>query len=262
MHSVASKVSEVSGTLAPSQQKVSCSLQCETSSSFRERSQPIVTTPGLTPKYLPSPLPTSASRVPTGRASRYSFTRCQYTLRLPRVWFQWMAILSYTRTTWSNSSSPGFNSLAGSAPGFNACRKVRLTLLPLGTTAPSILSLRRGVIACDHLNLASPDRINKLRAGKCSSLRTGAGGEVASLGASAGSFLVSVMTMSLSKLRMKISGPKQVSVSVWELMPWPGRYSLIVSWLMGRMLSLLLLVGAESVLALSSALLVTAVNAG
>ena len=152
-------------------------------------------------------------------------------------------------------------------------------------------------MACDHLYLASPDRINKLRAGKCSNLRTGAGGDAASLSASTGSlainrgkirvrlifsmsepkynchcvcrntrqfpyFLVSVITMSLSRLRMKISGPKHVSVSVWELMPWPGRYSLIVSWLMGRMPSVVLLATAESVLALSTVLLVTVVNAG
>jgi hypothetical protein len=46
------------------------------------------------------------------------------TLRLPRVWFQCMAMLSYTRTTWSSSSSPGCRRLAGTAPGCNACVNV------------------------------------------------------------------------------------------------------------------------------------------
>jgi hypothetical protein len=117
---VASKVLLVSGSLTASQQKVSCSAQCETSSSFSDRSQPIETTPGLTPKYLPSPLPMSASRVPTGSPSKKSFTLCQYTLRRPRVWFQCTAMLSYTRTTWSSSSSPGCSNMGGSSPGFNA----------------------------------------------------------------------------------------------------------------------------------------------
>ena len=70
---------------------------------------------------------------------------------------------------------------------FHTCLNVKLTLLPLATTLPLILSLRRGVIAWDHRYLASPERINRLRAGKCSSFRTGVGAEVASLGASAGS---------------------------------------------------------------------------
>ena len=88
MQRVASNMSLTKGSFTASQQNVSVVSDdsfLETDNNVSDRSQPIMTMSGLTPKYLPSPQPTSATTLPAFSDMMKFLTLCQYTFLFPRV---------------------------------------------------------------------------------------------------------------------------------------------------------------------------------